>query len=69
MALTSDNQAYVHRLDREAKLRRVFRLNRATSIWEPVNAPNAELYGADGDKLVFAQWSDHVMHMSWFAQP
>ncbi|MBZ5610233.1 MAG: hypothetical protein LAP38_18375 [Acidobacteriia bacterium] len=69
VVLTSDNQAYVHRYDREAKSRRVFRLNRALSTWEPVSAPDAALYGTDGDKLVFARWSDGLMHLSWFAQP
>src|SRR2546422_5613524 len=41
----------------DAKSSQVFRLNHAMSMWEPVNAPNVLLYGADGDKLVFAQWT------------
>ena len=69
VAFTSDNHVYVHRFDREAKSWRVLRLNKEESTWEAVNAPNAELYGADGDKLVFAQWSDGVMHLSWYRQP
>jgi hypothetical protein len=69
VAFTADNHVYVHRFDRETKSRRVFRLNKGKSTWEAVNAPNAELYGADGDKLVFAQWSDGVMHLSWYQQP
>jgi hypothetical protein len=69
VAFTSDNQAYVHRFDREAKSWRVFRLNREKSTWEAVSAPNLALYGADGDKLVFADWSGGVMHLSWYPQP
>src|SRR5215831_6878540 len=69
VAFASDNQVYVHRFGGEAKSSRVFRLNREKSTWEAVNAPNAELYGADGDKLVFAKWSDGVMHLSWYQQP
>jgi hypothetical protein len=69
VTFTSDDQAYVHRYNRDTKTEQVFRLNRATSAWDLVNAPNAQLYGADGDKLVFAQWPDGVMHLSWFQQP
>jgi hypothetical protein len=69
VVFTSDDQAYVHRYNRDTKSMQVFRLNRTTSTWGLVNAPNAELYGADGDKLVFAQWPDKVMHLSWFQQP
>lgn len=69
VAFTSDDQAYVHRYNRNAESQQVFRLNRATSTWDLVKAPNLALYGADGDKLVFAQWPDGVMHLSWFQQP
>lgn len=69
VALTSDNHAYVPRYDHQVKSWRVFRLDRARSIWEPMEAPNANLYGADGDNLVFAQWTGGVMHMSWYPQP
>ena len=67
VVLTSDNQVYVQR--REGKSRRVFRLNREKSTWEPVTAPNLILYGADGDKLVFAEWPHGVVHLSWYQQP
>lgn len=69
VVLTSDDQAYVQRHDPATKSRQVLRLNRTKSEWEPVNSPNASLYGADGDKLVFGNWSDGMMHMSWFTQP
>jgi hypothetical protein len=69
VAFTSDNQVYQPRWEPEAKLRRVFRLNREKSTWEPVSAPSLPLYGADGDKLVFAQWDGFVMHLSWYPQP
>ena len=68
VAFTSDNQAYVQRYGGE-NLSQAFRLDRATSMWEPVIAPNAELYGADGDKLVFARWTGDFIHLSWFPQP
>jgi hypothetical protein len=69
VAFTSDNHVYVHRFDRAAKSWRVFRLNREKSTWEAVSAPNLDLYGADGDKLVFAEWPNGVMHLSWYPQP
>jgi hypothetical protein len=67
-ALADNGQVYVHRYDREAKTWRVFRLNRASSTWQAVASPNAELYGVDRDQLVFAQWPDGQMHLSWYAQ-
>ena len=69
VVLTADNQAYVRRTDRETRSSLVFRLNRSTSAWERVDVPGRELYGADGDKLVFAQWPDGIMHLSWYPQP
>jgi hypothetical protein len=69
VVFTNDDQAYVHRYNREAKVWQVFRLNRATSTWDQVSTPNEALYGADGDKLVFARWPDDVMLLSWFSQP
>ena len=69
VAFTADNQAYVQRRDREAKVYRVLKLNRATSAWEPVDASNVTLYGSDGDKLVFAHWSDGIMYLNWNSQP
>lgn len=69
VAFTSDNQVYVHRFDGDAKLWRVFRLNREKSTWDAVSVPNLHLYGTDGDKLVFADWLNGVMHLSWYTQP
>jgi hypothetical protein len=72
VAFTSDNQLYVEQRDAEGERPHLFRLNRASSTWEPVKVPATEglfLYGADGDALVFGRWPDGVMHMSWFAQP
>ena len=69
VAFTNDDQAYVHRYNRDTKSNQIFRLNRTTSSWDLVHAPDANLYGADGDKLVFARWPDHAMHLSWFPQP
>jgi hypothetical protein len=68
VVFTSDDQAYVHRYNREANLIQIFRLNRTTSAWDLVPSPGMELYGADGDKLVFAEWPG-AMHLSWFPQP
>ncbi len=69
VVLTNDDQAYVHRYNRQAKEGQVFRLNRATSTWDLVSTPGEELYGSDGDKLVFARWPDNLMLLSWFPQP
>jgi hypothetical protein len=69
VAFTSDNQVYLPRWDPGTRSGRVFRLNREKSTWEVVSAPNLHLYGADGDKLVFANWDGFVMHLSWYPQP
>jgi hypothetical protein len=69
VAFTSDDQAYVHRYNRDTKLIQTFRLDRAAGQWKLVDAPNAELYGADGVNLVFADWTGVSMHLSWFPQP
>lgn len=69
VAITSDNQAYVHRFDRDTKSAQVFRLNGEKSTWEAVSAPNLDFYGADGHKLVFAAWDGFTMHLSWYPQP
>jgi hypothetical protein len=53
----------------ESKSTRTFRLDRAASAWVEVSAPQGELYGADGDELVFAQWEGVTMHMMWYPQP
>jgi hypothetical protein len=45
VVFTSDDQAYVHRYNRATKSKQVFRLNRTTSSWDLVNAPDAVLYG------------------------
>jgi hypothetical protein len=42
VALTSDHP-YVHRHDRETKVARVFRLNRAMLMWEPVDETGTQL--------------------------
>jgi hypothetical protein len=75
VVLTSDNQAYVERFDQAAKRYQLFRLNRAQSSWEPVEAPNAMLspnvmlYGSDGRELVYGRPDGVVLRMSWYPQP
>jgi hypothetical protein len=69
VVLTSDNLAYVQRSGDVAKTERLFRLNRALSKWEPVEAPNAMLYGSDGRELVFGRPDGAVLRMSWYPQP
>ena len=44
------------------------------SIWRAILRPTkgagaAHLYGTDGDKLVFVDWLNGVMHLSWYPQP
>jgi len=69
VVFTSDDQAYVHRYSRKGDSIEVFRLNRATATWDFVTSSPLELYGADGDKLVFAEWPGSVMYLSWIPQP
>ena len=69
-ALTSDGQAYMSRQVPEMKTIRTFKLNRATSTWDLIEAlPNGPVWGVDGDQLVYADWSTHVMTLRWFLQP
>jgi hypothetical protein len=72
VAFTADDQAYIYRYNREADSIQCFRLSRATSAWDLVTSPLTGLYmlyGADGDKLVFAQRHDGAMYLRWFPQP
>jgi hypothetical protein len=69
VTFTSDDQAYVHRYNRNTKSNQTFRLNRTTSSWDLMNAPDEPLYGADGDKLVFSKYSGNMLQLSWFPQP
>jgi hypothetical protein len=75
VVLTGDNQAYVERFDQAAKRYQLFRLNRAQSSWEQVEAPNAMLsanvmlYGSDGRELVFGRHDGAILRMSWYPQP
>ena len=69
VAFTSVDQAYVHRYNRDTKSNQTFRLNRTTSSWDLMNAPDEPLYGADGDKLVFSKYSGNMLQLSWFPEP
>jgi hypothetical protein len=69
VASTSDDQAYVHRYNRTTKSNQTFRLNRTTSTWDLMKAPDEPLYGAEGDKLVFSKYSGNMLQLSWFPQP
>ncbi len=69
VTFTSDDRAYVHRYNRDKKSNQTFRLNRTTSSWDLMSAPDEPLYGADGDKLVFSTYSGNTMLLSWFSQP
>lgn len=68
VALTSDGQAYVQRHAARGS-GQVFRLDRESSTWQAVTAPAGQLYGADGDQLVFAESSHTQMHTLWYLQP
>jgi hypothetical protein len=69
VTFTGDNHAYVHRYKHDTKSNQTFRLNRTTSSWDLMNAPDEPLYGADGEKLVFAKYTGSMLQLRWFPQP
>jgi len=67
---TSDGNVYARELDPKTQKYIVLRLDRATSTWQPVAAgAQGQLYGADGDQLIFGSWPKGVMLLDWFKQP
>jgi len=69
VALTTDGHVYVQKGNGPANYR-FFVLDRSAAVWKPIMAPTTDrLYGADGDKLVFAATVAGRMHWRWFNQP
>jgi hypothetical protein len=67
---TSDGNVYATELDPKTQKEIVVRLDRATSTWQPVaTGAKGQLYGADGDQLIFGSWPKGVMMLDWFKQP
>jgi hypothetical protein len=67
---TSDGNVYATKLDPKTQRDIVVRLDRATSTWQPVaGVAKGELYGADGQQLIFGSWPKGVMLLGWFKQP
>ena len=67
---TSDGNVYAAKLDPKTQKDIVVRLDRATSTWQPVaTGAKGELYGAEGDQLIFGSWPKGVMLLDWFKQP
>jgi len=67
---TSDGNVYATELDPKTQKDIVVRLDRATKTWQPVAAgTKGQLYGADGDQLIFGSWPKGVMLLGWFKQP
>jgi hypothetical protein len=67
---TSDGNVYAWARDPKTQKYIVVRLNRTTSTWQPVaTGAKGQLYGADGDQLIFGSWPKAVMLLDWFKQP
>jgi hypothetical protein len=67
---TSDGSVYAKQTDPKTQRDIVVRLDRATSTWQPVaTGAKGQLYGADGDQLIFGSWPKAVMLLDWFKQP
>ena len=68
---TSDGNVYAKRRDLKTGFDKiVVRLDRDTSKWQVVPvAADGELYGADGDQLIFGSWNTGVMVLHWLKQP
>jgi hypothetical protein len=70
VAVTSDGNVYAKRRDPKTGRNNVVRLDRASSTWQPVKlATPGELYGADDDQLIFADWPAGEMVLHWVKQP
>jgi hypothetical protein len=67
---TSDGNVYATERDPKTQKDIVVRLDRATSTWQPVaTGAKGQLYGADGDRLIFGSWPKGVILLDWFKQP
>ena len=67
---TSDGNVYARQSDLKTQKDIVVRLDRAASTWQPVaTGAMGQLYGADGDQLIFGSWRKGVMLLDWFKQP
>lgn len=72
VSLTSDGNVYAKRRDPKTGWDKiVVRLDRETSTWKVVPvAADGELYGSDGDQLIFGSSSKTgVVLLQWFKQP
>ena len=69
-ALTTDGHLYAQGFDREAKIYRLFQLDRASSKWKEVEGPpRGYLYAADGEDLIFTDFGSGPIQLRWFSQP
>jgi len=67
---TSDGNVYATESDPKTQKDIVVRLDRAASAWQPVAiGAKGQLYGADGDQLIFSSWPKGAMLLDWFKQP
>jgi hypothetical protein len=67
-AFTSDDHLYALRWTKLPYQLVLF--DRASSAWKEVETPQSgNLYGADGDELVFASWNHGPMQFRWYKQP
>ncbi len=70
IALTADGHVFIQYREPEAQDPRVFALDRASSTWQPVEAPpSGWMEGADGNALIFSDFALGPIHLRWVEHP
>lgn len=70
VALTSDNHVFVYHRSQNGRTPYLLTLDRNTSTWQPVpSPPSGYLAGADGDALIFADYTAGPIQLRWYQHP
>jgi hypothetical protein len=70
VALTTDGHLFVQDQDSKTHAHGLYRLDRASSAWQEVDAPpSGRMEGADGNALVFSDIHLGPMHLRWYPHP
>ncbi len=70
VAPTTDGHLFVQDQDSKTHAHRLYKLDRASSAWQEVDAPpSGRMEGADGNALVFSDIHLGPMHLRWYPHP
>jgi hypothetical protein len=70
VAFTSDDHVFVYYRGMDGRNPHLSTLDRVTSTWQQVqSAPEGYMASADGDQLVFADYTHGPIHVRWYEHP